>query len=172
MSYLFQGQRSNEEVILFTKQHPLVLVHPFLIAAGFWLIPFVLNVFLVLNGPLAFVVPVCLLLGAAKGYLAWNSWYNSVFLLTNERIVLLQQKSLVHREFAECGLHTIQQVSHEVRGLLHTLFGFGAIAVYTGGSQAPFTIPNVPDPYEVQQEILRVASGEGFAEAEEAEKEE
>ncbi len=68
-------------------------------------------------------------------------------------------------------MQNIQQVSHKIEGLGGTLFGFGNILVYTGGGTTPFMIPNVPDPYDVQQEILRTAAGEGYIEAEEDEEE-
>ena len=164
MSYLFHGQRTNEEVILFTKQHPLVLLHSFLIVALIWLVPLVVYLFTNSSLVLSWVYIVAILAGAVKGILAWYAWNNSVLLLTNERVVVLQQKSVLHREFSECNLLTIQQVSHEVKGLFGTMFGYGNLSISTGGSQTPFLIPNIPDPYEIQQEIQRSAVGEGFIE--------
>ncbi len=172
MSYLFHGQRTNEGVVLIAKQHPLVLLHPFLVSTLIWLIPLLVYVVSSSNSLLSIVVVVSFLLGLVHGGLAWYSWNNSILLLTNERIVQLQQKGILHREFSEIGLSSIQQVSHEVKGLIHTLFSFGSIVIYAGGSQTPFTVPSVPDPYDIQQEILRCAAGEGFVEAEEEDQEE
>lgn len=103
---------------------------------------------------------VCWAIGATHALLAWFSWQNSLLVLTNERVVQLEQRGLLHREFMECGLESIQQVSHEVRGLLGTLWGYGSIVVHTGASQKPFDIPDMPDPYEIQQEIQRALVGE------------
>lgn len=166
MPYLFHGQRSDEEVILLSRQHPFVLFHPFLISSVILLIPFVANIFLVFGSLLSWILIVTIVAALAHAILAWYSWYNSIFLLTNQRVVVLEQRHVMHREFTECGLKSIQQVSHEVRGLYHTLWGYGNITIYTGGSPEPFRIPNIPNPYDIQQEILRVATGEGFLEVE------
>lgn len=159
MPYLFQGQHSDEDVLLVCKQHPLVLLHPLLLAALILLVPFFLNIFMSFNLFFGVVLLTSLLVALVVGGVAWYAWVNSILILTNQRVILLWQRGLVHREFTECTLGSIQQVSHEVRGLLHTMFGYGDIMIYTGGSQKPFLVPHVPDPYDVQQEIQRAALG-------------
>lgn len=110
------------------------------------------------------VLILSILTAGLYGFLKWYYWNNSLVLLTNERVVVLEQKNWLHREFSECKLTNIQQVSHEVKGVLHTFFNFGTISILTGGSLESFTIPNVPNPYEIQQEILRASEKEGFLE--------
>lgn len=167
MALLFHGQRANEDVMLFTKQHPFVLFKPMLISVGFLLIPVLLYSLTTSNQILSIVFPICLIIALVRGGLAWMGWNNSVVLVTTERVVMLNQKGILNRELVECGLTTINQVSHEVKGLLNTLLGFGSLSVYTSGSQIPLYAANIPDPYDVQQEILRIAAGEGFMEEEE-----
>ena len=75
-------------------------------------------------------------------------------------MLFLEQRGLINRQFVECVLPSIQQVSHEVTGMRQTLFGYGTISLYTGDSAASLFIKDVPDPYELQQEIQRAASGE------------
>ena len=162
MPYRFHGQRANEEVVLFTRQHPFVLLHPFLISALLLLFPFFIYLFTDANSVLFYAFVAGVAAAALHGWLAWYSWSNTVLMVTNERIVLLRQRSMFHREFSECDLANIQQLSHEVKGIIHTMLGYGDIAVYTGGAQMAFLIPKVPDPYEIQQEILRIRAGEGL----------
>lgn len=149
-------------MLLICRQHPLVLLHPFLISALILLIPLVVNIFAAPGILLSLSIILALVLGILHAALAWYAWHNTLFLLTNERVVFLNQKSFVHREFSECTLNSIQQVMHEVKGLRRTLFGYGTILIYTGGSQAPLNIADIPDPYEIQQEILRAASKEDY----------
>ena len=172
MSYLFHGQRRDEDVVLVSRQHPFVLLRPMTVSVVILLVPFLVNVFMNFNAAWVAVFVVCLIVSILHAALAWFGWNNSMLLLTNERVVWLHQRGLLHREFSECGLGSIQQVSHELNGLLHTLMGYGHIKIQTGGSQQPFELPNIPDPYEIQQEIQRAANGEGFVEEEEAEEEE
>lgn len=164
MSYQFHGQRVNEDVVLVTHKHPFVLLKPLLISAFILLIP-VAVVSLIPVGLIPSIsIAVCIIVAILHGVLAWHAWTNTTFLLTNERIVFLERRSLFNRELVESNLKSIQKVAHEVKGLGQTLFGYGNIAIYTSGSQVPIVILEMPDPYEIQQEILRAAQGEGFIE--------
>ena len=160
MPYQFHGQRPNELVVLLCKQHPAVLIFPFFQVSLIWLIPWVFYVFLDIGPVLSWVIAVCSLAGLARTLRAWHSWSNSVCVLTDERVIVLAQHGMFSREFSECGLNSIQQVSHKIKGMFHTVFGFGDIAIFTGGAHEAFIVPNMPDPYEMQQEIQRLAAGE------------
>jgi hypothetical protein len=167
MSYLFHGQRKDENVLLITKQHPLILLKPTLIVVCLLLIPWLVNVFTSPGLTLAASLLISLLVAFLVGYRAWHHWENSVVMLTDERIVILHQRGMLHREFTECGLGTIQRVSHQVSGLLRTVFDYGDIVIVTGGVAGLLTLSNTPHPYEIQQEILRAGAGGDYYEEEE-----
>jgi hypothetical protein len=160
MPYQFRGQHRNEEVVLLCRKHPFVMLRHFLVSVLLLLVPFVVNIFVDVGLVLSLSVVICFVASALYGVLTWYSWYNSVLLLTTERVVVLEQHSIVNREFMECGLTSIMQVSHEVKGLLETMWGFGSISVFTGGAQKPLVIADMPEPYEIQQEIQRAMVGE------------
>ena len=131
-----------------------------LVSGATLLVPFLANLVLNFGEALSIILVACLVFALIHAGLAWYGWNNTLFLLTNQRVVWLHQKKLLNREFSECSLGSIQQVSHELKGLLHTVMGYGNIQIHTGGSQKPFELPNLPDPYELQQEIQRAANGE------------
>ena len=161
MLYQFQGQHQNEEVLLISRQHPFVLLKPFLFAALVALIPFAANIIFDFSTILAIILIASWLVAGMLVVMAYHAWLNSTMLLTDERIVLARQTNFLNRDFTECALVNIQQVTHKIKGLLPTLLGYGDISIYTaGGAQAIFLIPNIPDPYVLQQEILKVAIGE------------
>jgi uncharacterized membrane protein YdbT with pleckstrin-like domain len=166
MSYQFHGQRANENVLLVTRKHPFVLLRPFLISALILLIPIaVLTLFPVGLIPSLSII-VCIIVALLHAALAWHAWSNTTFLLTTERVVFLDRRSFFNRELVEAPLSGIRKVAHEVKGLLPTIFGYGNIAIYTSGSQEPIVIMEMPEPYEMQQEILRAGTGEGLIEDE------
>lgn len=160
MSFQFHGQRANENVLLVSRQHPIILFHPFLISLLILMIPFVVYVFVPLGLILSIVIAICLIFAVLHGVLAYYAWSRTLLILTNERILFLEQRGLINRQFVECVLTSIQQVSHDVTGLRQTLFGYGTISLYTGDSVASIFIRDIPDPYEIQQEIQRAASGD------------
>jgi len=164
MPYRFQGQHKDEEVVLICRQHPMILLRPALIVVALMWVPFLAYTVLAVGQLLAVILLFCLLLALGEGYRAWHAWHNSMLLLTNERLVMMEQRHLFKREFMECALGSIQQVSHTVEGVVATTFGFGTLSVFTAGAHDPFQLRNIPNPYELQQEIQRVGSGEGYIE--------
>jgi uncharacterized membrane protein YdbT with pleckstrin-like domain len=160
MSYQFQGQHSNEEVLLVTHQHPFVLVREF------WKVAIVLSVVVAwwqLFGLSGVFITLWLLGLGVVGVVLWMAyykWQRTVFLLTNQRVVLLEQRGMVSREMIECSLNSIQQVSHGVSGVLRTMLGYGTVSIQTGGSMQPILIREMPEPYDLQQAIQAAISGE------------
>lgn len=160
MPYNFQGQHRGEEVVLVSHQHPFMLAHAALVVAGIVLVPFLANVFLYVSTPLIIITATSWLTAVIAAYLYWYTWQNSLLLVTTERVMFLKQKGLFGREFTECALYSVQQVSHTINGIIPTVLGFGTLVINTAGAQAPFLIPGIPDPYDIQQEIMRVAQEE------------
>jgi uncharacterized membrane protein YdbT with pleckstrin-like domain len=78
---------------------------------------------------------VSLLVSIAFGMLLlspyWVSWYFSVFILTNQRFIQIEQKGLFNREIADIGLNHIQTMNYKIAGIEQTLLGFGTITVQT-----------------------------------------
>jgi uncharacterized membrane protein YdbT with pleckstrin-like domain len=160
MSYLFRGQRSNEEVILVVRHHPLILLRPILISVCVALVPFGAYIFLVVGSLLGGIAFLCWLYAFWHAGVAIYGWYNSILLLTNERVIVVRQRGILKREITECALDSIQQISHKVEGVLRTLFGYGHMEISLG-SQNSITVHNFPSPYDIQQEILRAAAQGG-----------
>ena len=160
MSYQFEGQLRDEEVILVCKQHPIALLKPWLICDLIILLPFATYNLIGLSPLLTYLIPICLLAAFTKGYASWNSWNNSVLLLTNRRVLFVMQKSVTNRQILGSGLEHVHRVTNEVKGLLPTLFNYGSIAVSTDDPATALVMPAIADPFGVQQEILRMVFGE------------
>jgi len=72
--------------------------------------------------------------------------------------MVTHQHGMFKRDMSECSLLSIQQVGHEVHGVLGSMFGVGSIEVTTAGAREPMKLPNLPAVYEVEQEIQRAAA--------------
>ncbi|MBU6389082.1 hypothetical protein KGQ71_01055 [Patescibacteria group bacterium] len=161
-AYLFRGQLSNEEVVLLTRQHPFILLPAMLLSIAILLIPLLLYVFLPFDSIIAYAIVICLIVAIMNGYRAWHRWNNSLLMLTNRRIVIARQKGMLNHEVSDSNLEHIHRVTHEVKGLLPTLFNYGPIRILTDDLQTALIMPAIPNPYDIQQEILRVTAGEEF----------
>ena len=160
MSFQFEGQLRDEEVILVAKRHPIALLKPWLICDAIILLPFAVYNVIGLSPILTWLIPICLIAAGVKGYAAWNAWNGSVLLLTTRRVLIVIQKSVTSRQMLGSGLEHVHRVTNEVNGILPTLFNYGNIAVSTDDPQNALVMSAMADPFTIQQEILRTVFGE------------
>lgn len=156
MAMQFNGQRPNEAVRLVAHQHPVVLL-PRLIIAGLFMLIAVAG-FAFLNRGI--VLSVLVLLGPILGliylFCAIYIWKQTLVLVSNERVAYFYQKGLFQREFYECSISSIMQVSHKVEGVVQTVCGYGTVIINTGDAESSIKITGMPDPFDIQQEIQNV----------------
>lgn len=153
-SYQFQGQRSNEKVMMVRHQHPVVL----------WRIALGTLLSLVAPYGLIRLFDGATLLWCVAAYVAvmtfliWQRVYtyrSSVMILSNERIINVIQRGFFYRTINEAELGKIQDVSSEIKGPLQTAFQFGTVTVRTASNDTKLVIQNIVDPYGAQQAVVR-----------------
>lgn len=71
------------------------------------------------------------LFGLLVLFFYWMSWYFSVFIVTDQRIIQVTQKGFFHRTIVDLGLDRILSVNYEVAGLEATMLHFGTISIQT-----------------------------------------
>ncbi|NTV55310.1 MAG: PH domain-containing protein [Candidatus Moranbacteria bacterium] len=97
-------------------------------------------------------------------FLIWIDVYFDVWIITNERIVNIEQKDLFTRRVSELRFHTIQDVTSEVNGILPSILDFGDVLVQTAGESPRFIFHNIPNPVGVKDTIMKLAErGRGRA---------
>ena len=84
----------------------------------------------------------------------WISWYYSVYIVTNQRLIQITQKGLFHRSMVALGLNQIQMVNYEIGGFEQTVLGFGTIMIQT--FVGSLTIHHVHHPGKTQKELLHI----------------
>lgn len=154
----------NEEVYLVIREHWIVLAGRlffwFIFAAVVLLAHGAIQQYLpalaVGNaGTLLSIVRSALIIQAVLGmYLAWVMYYLNVEIITNERIIDIDQKSLLSHQTSELHLHKVEDVTTDIKGPLQNLLDFGTVYVQTAGEKERFVFPAVPHPHEVTKIIL------------------
>jgi uncharacterized membrane protein YdbT with pleckstrin-like domain len=84
----------------------------------------------------------------------WTDYYLDVWIITNQRIIDVEQKGFFNREVASLHLDRIQDITIMTSGFVATMFGYGNIHVQTAGADRNFLIPNASDPEGVKRIIL------------------
>ncbi len=87
-------------------------------------------------------------------FLMWMDYYLDMWIITNERIIDVEQRGLFNRHIAEIPLQHVQDVTIEVRGIIETFLKFGTIRIQTAGERE-FRIEFVPNLYEAKDLILK-----------------
>ncbi len=80
-----------------------------------------------------------------------------VWVVTNDRLVSIEQNGLFARTVAELDLWRVQDVTSDVRGFFPTFFNYGDVYVQTAGAVERFVLEQVHQPREVQKIILDMA---------------
>lgn len=86
-------------------------------------------------------------------YLAFIDLYLDVWIITNKRIINIEQFGLFSRSEAEHQLSVIQDVSTEVHGIFPTIFNFGDLTIQTAGESPKVTFKQIPEPYYAKKII-------------------
>jgi hypothetical protein len=79
-------------------------------------------------------------------YVSWLNYELDVFILTNNRILCVEQKTFLNRAVGETTLDKVQEVSIETKWLLANLFDFGTLKILTSGSSPSFDMTYSPHP--------------------------
>lgn len=89
---------------------------------------------------------------------AWLDFYFDVSVLTNKRLVDINQNRLFSRTVSELQLEDIEDVTALQTGILETLADFGDVEAQTAGATDRFLINKVPFPREVANLINELSS--------------
>lgn len=156
----FDGQREGEKVKFVFRRHistikKSIFFLVLMIVAG--IIPMVLwkddsRMFVVFLG--------CLVIGLLGVGYSYILWYFSVYIVTNERIRQITQKSLFKKTIVDLGLDKIQSVSVNIPSAMAGICGYGTILIQTGVGD--LIISQVPKPNKIHnklQDIAKEANG-------------
>ncbi len=160
----FKEQHENERVIQIIHRHWFNILIQFfvvIIAAiaifGSWLfLLFLYPQLLEKLTPhiLSFIETTAILFVWLYGFLIWINYYLDIWIITDERIVNIEQKGLFLREASDLEFSKIQDVTTEVVGLIPTILNYGDVYIQTAGEVERFKFRQVPDPYALKSLIM------------------
>lgn len=87
-------------------------------------------------------------------FVVFLDYYLDVWIVTDCRIVNIEQKGLFRREISELRLDNVQDLTTEITGIIPTFFDFGDLYVQTAGKRERFQFKNIPHPERVRDVIL------------------
>lgn len=160
-------QKKDEQVVLFLRRHWNVVLQIFLVISLLYLIPAIFLFFFwpyilpwfqhEIFGPL-FAIVLSLYVCAVwlLGFVEFVDYYLDVWIVTNKRILNIEQQGLFHRTASELSLNAVQDATSEVKGFLRTIFNFGNVSIQTAGEEKRFLFRDVPHPEKTKEKIIHV----------------
>lgn len=162
--YHFQGQRESEIVLRVVHRHWFDIATHFFVIILFVAILFGSLSIIPLLHPQAlgaemfrfvlFIQNSLILLVWLYAFLVWIDYFFDVWIITNERVINIEQKGLFVRAVSELKFSRIQDVTSEVSGMIPTILNFGDVKVQTASEEDYFLFRRVPDPYHVKDVIM------------------
>ncbi len=103
-----------------------------------------------------------------KLFAIWTDYYLDVWIVTNRRIIDIDQIAFFHRDISTIlELGKIEDVKTGQHGFFSTLLDYGDIQVQTAGTRDEFVMHGIAHPRSVEQ-VVRQAMRESIASGEES----
>jgi len=89
-------------------------------------------------------------------YIAWINNELDLIIITNKRVIGIDQIAFLLRDFSECPLERVQEINAQTKGLLAELFNFWTLTIHTASEASDFIMHAIANPLETAREGLNV----------------
>lgn len=156
----FEDQFDDEEVLYVFRKHPVVMRKGLIFGMFGLLIGVIPSLFMLTYTSYFIGLAGGMVIGFLIFLPSWISWWFSVFIVTDQRLIQITQKGLFHRSVIDMGLAQIQMVNYEIAGLQETLLGFGTIMMQT--TVGDLVVHDIHHPAETQKKLLEILRQQGI----------
>jgi len=87
-------------------------------------------------------------------FIIWTDYYLDALVITDHRVINIEQKGLFSRETSSLHLDKIQDVTIDISGILPTFLSFGNMRIQTAGEMEEFVIHSIREPEKLKSIIL------------------
>ncbi|HMR55062.1 MAG TPA: hypothetical protein PKD34_00515 [Candidatus Doudnabacteria bacterium] len=161
---LFPSQQPNEKVYLVFREHWFRLAVKFSIVGLLMLLPIIIRFLFIdvrelfndaqsqaIVGLVLQVYYMGLLLSL---FLIWVLYYLNLGIVTERRLVDIDQLGLLKHEVSELNLDAIEDVTSETIGLFGNVLDYGTVYIQTAGATERFEFDKIHHPKKVASVIL------------------
>lgn len=159
--------RPGEYIILYVHRHWIILFASVMKSLTLIWVPLVIYLVLVYQGMFNWqgLSGLLFILGSSLFYLyIWLFLFNSlldhyldVWIVTNERIINVEQINLFSRLISEKQLDKMQDITVIAKGFWPTIFNYGDVYIQTAGSMERFIFRQVANPRKIVHGITDAA---------------
>jgi len=165
-NFHFKGQNPNEEILLVVRRHWFDILKQFLVIFlmallllfSFFALPYFSDDFggTKLRSLILFLESSFVMLIWLYAFLIWIDYYFDVWIITDKRIINVEQKGLFIRHISELKLPKVQDVTTEIEGIIPSILNYGDVHIQTAGTVTRFIFWHVPNPYKIKGIIMKL----------------
>jgi len=160
-------KKPDEKIIFFLRRHWFVAFRIIVVYGLLGLAPVALYLIIRQQNPvflqdetfytlLALLTFVYYLYWWMMFYYAWLDYFLDIWIVTNYRVINIEQRGMFYRTIAENKLFRIQDVLSEQKGIIPTFLDYGKINIQTAGTKERIVFQQVPKPNFVAQELIKL----------------
>lgn len=149
--------RADETVVIILRRFPLAFWKSIVLIAALLLSPGIFFFPLLGYGHVGILVLIALwVLGFVWLGRTLLLWALDSVVLTNRRIIDIDQRGLLFREVSECSLEAVQDIRTLKKGVGAHVFDYGTIKVQTSSRNEHFELTHVRHPQQMQELIFSI----------------
>lgn len=161
---LFPSQQPNEKILILVREHWFRLFFKVFTITILSLLPLAFRLLLVDTNILSRSVTANLIVSVISSvyylvlfvalFVVFVLYYLNLHIVSEERIVDIDQIGLLSHEVSELNIKTVEDVTSQTKGLFGNLLNYGTVYVQTAGAVERFEFDNVPNPERIATTIL------------------
>lgn len=158
-------RKSHEKILHVIRRHWITYIPTVLLYIFLGLLPIAIYWVLIQNNPTLIddeQLRVLLIIGwsayelavALFFYTSFLIYYLDLLIVTNKRLIVVQQHNLFSRSVSELDIYKVQDITSEVHGVIPTMFNYGTVHIQTASEVDHFKFEAVARPHDLRRELM------------------
>ena len=89
-------------------------------------------------------------------YIEWINHELDMYVITNSRIIWIEQIWFLNREVSQCALADVQEVNSKTKGFFANMLNYWSLTIQTAWNASNFHMDYTPDPLQTSRKVLNI----------------
>jgi membrane protein YdbS with pleckstrin-like domain len=89
-------------------------------------------------------------------YIEWLNHELDLYVVSNNRIIWVEQISFLNRTVSECNLGQVQEVNSSTKGFFSNMFNYWTLSIQTAGNVTTMQMAYCPDSIQEARKVLNI----------------
>jgi uncharacterized membrane protein YdbT with pleckstrin-like domain len=89
-------------------------------------------------------------------YIEWLNHELDMYVVSNNRVIWIDQVSFLNRTVSECNLWQVQEVNSKTSGLFANIFNYWTLSIQTAWNKTTLKMDFAPDSMQAARKILNI----------------